>query len=136
AKRHWRENARKPFGQHRLSRTRRTYENDVVTAGSRNFHASFYAFLTFYITKIVFRKVKGFVEFVAGIDKGRLQRTTTFKKIDHFLKIFNTINIQSRNDSGLLYILFRKKKTFETFFLRFDCDWQRAAYGLQTAIKR
>ena len=107
-----------------------------MSTGCGNFHATLDTFLPFNIGKIEFRKVQGFIKFGSSIDSCGFQSSFPFEEIYYFLKIFDSINIQSSDNCGFFHVLFGQKKTFETFFFGLYGNGQSSFDGLQTSVQR
>jgi len=89
---HWRQYGRQPFAQHCFPASGRPDKDNIMSAGRRNFHGTFYRFLSFNIGKVKFWIVQTFVKFKLNVYDGLFQLRFSVKKINDFCNIFNAIN--------------------------------------------
>ena len=89
-----RENAWHTLCHHGLPTSGWTDHNQVVSSGRGYFQCAFYTFLSFHISKIVWKATLVFIEFLPCIDDARLQIAFIIEKFDDLFDIFYAIYFQ------------------------------------------
>ena len=98
------------------------------------FQCAFYTFLSFYISKIVWKATLVFIEFFPCIDDARLQIAFIIEKFDDLFDIFYAIYFQIVYYSSFSRILFGKYESFKTLFSGTDSYGESSFDGLQASI--
>lgn len=104
-----------------------------MSSGRGYFQCAFYTFLSFHISKIVWKATLVFIEFLPCIDDARLQIAFIIEKFDDLFDIFYAIYFQVVYYSSFPRILFGKYEAFKTLLAGTDSygegsfDWLKAS---------
>src|SRR5690606_12804787 len=130
-----RQDAGKALGQHGFARTRRTNQNDVMSAGGGDLQRTFDVFLSLDIGKIRLILAGSGLKCPARVQPERFERALAVEKPEDLQDTCNAIYFQAAYDGGFPHILFREKEPFKAFPARLDGNGKNTFDRLQTPVQ-
>lgn len=85
-----RKNGRQTLSHHRLTRTRRSYHDEVVSASRSYFQGTFHILLTSHVSIVEVEMTLVLVEFLAGIDDGGRRIALVVHELDDLEQVCRT----------------------------------------------
>ena len=124
-----------PFGEHRLTTTRRSYHNKVMTSGRRHLQGPLDTLLPFHIAKVIFEMVLLCKKLPAGVDDFRFIVRGAIQKLNDILQRLHAVDFQLVDHRRLADVLLRYDEPLELLLARPDGDGQCPPDGLQAAVQ-